>query len=362
MQPAPTPCLSIGILVQCRPGFEPDASLELQAAARAARLEGSAVDVANSGFTLFQFNAPVPHDVLRRRLDLSRLIFSRQACQLVGNLDDLPEKDRLSPLVGAITGLGERFSALLLETPDTNDGKQQSGFLRRFGPLLDDALTRAGLLRADSPHLPRLHVFLASPKQALLGISLASEGSAWPMGIPRLRMPKDAPSRSTLKLAEAISGMLTEEEQRVTLRPGLQAVDLGASPGGWTWQLVSRGLRVTAIDNGPMAPSVVATGLLEHLRVDGFTWKPRKPVEWMVCDMVEQPSRIAPLMAEWVASGRCRRSIFNLKLPMKRRFDEVERCRALIDQRMRAGNIKYTLRIKHLYHDREEVTCYLTRR
>ena len=116
------------------------------------------------------------------------------------------------------------------------------------------------------------------------------------------------------------------------------------------------------VDNGPMAPSVAATGLLEHLRVDGFAWKPRKPVEWMVCDMVEQPSRIAPLMAEWVASGRCRRSIFNLKLPMKRRYDEIERCRALIDQRMRAGNIKYILRIKHLYHDREEVTCYLTRR
>ena len=36
--------------------------------------------------------------------------------------------------MSAITALGERFSALLLETPDTNDGKQQSGFLRRFGP------------------------------------------------------------------------------------------------------------------------------------------------------------------------------------------------------------------------------------
>jgi len=362
MQPAPTPCLSTGILVQCRPGFEPDASLELQAAARAARVEGSITEAINSGFALFQLSVPAPRDELRRRLDLSRLVFSRQGFQLVGSLEDLPEKDRLSPLMSAITALGERFSALLLETPDTNDGKQQSGFLRRFGPLLEDALGKAGLLRSDSPHLPRLHVFLADSRRALLGLSLASEGSAWPMGIPRLRMPKEAPSRSTLKLAEAIMGLLTADEQKATLRPGLLAVDLGASPGGWTWQLVSRGLRVTAIDNGPMAPSVAATGLLEHLRVDGFAWKPRKPVEWMVCDMVEQPSRIAPLMAEWVASGRCRRSIFNLKLPMKRRYDEIERCRALIDQRMRAGNIKYILRIKHLYHDREEVTCYLTRR
>ncbi|HOY02854.1 MAG TPA: 23S rRNA (cytidine(2498)-2'-O)-methyltransferase RlmM, partial [Zoogloea sp.] len=129
MQPAPTPCLSTGILVQCRPGFEPDASLELQAAARAARVEGSITEVINSGFALFQLSVPAPRDELRRRLDLSRLVFSRQGFQLVGSLEDLPEKDRLSPLMSAITALGERFSALLLETPDTNDGKQQSGFL-----------------------------------------------------------------------------------------------------------------------------------------------------------------------------------------------------------------------------------------
>jgi 23S rRNA (cytidine2498-2'-O)-methyltransferase len=181
------------------------------------------------------------------------------------------------------------------------------------------------------------------------------------MGIPRLRMPKEAPSRSTLKLAEAIMGLLTADEQKATLRPGLLAVDLGAAPGGWSWQLVSRGLRVTAIDNGPMAPSVVATGLLEHLRVDGFTWKPSKPVEWMVCDMVEQPSRIAPLMADWVASGRCRRSIFNLKLPMKR----ARRDRTLPrPDRPAHARRKHQIHIEnqHLYHDREEVTCYLTRR
>jgi 23S rRNA (cytidine2498-2'-O)-methyltransferase len=47
---------------------------------------------------------------------------------------------------------------------------------------------------------------------------------------------------------------------------------------------------------------------------------------------------------------------------MKKRHEEIERCRGLIDQRLRAAGLKYILRIKHLYHDREEVTCYLTRR
>ncbi|MBS0372657.1 MAG: 23S rRNA (cytidine(2498)-2'-O)-methyltransferase RlmM [Proteobacteria bacterium] len=351
---------ALGVLVQCRPGFEADAAQELQTESR--RLAGRIEAPSNGGFVYLALDTPAPHDEIRRRLDISRLIFARQAFQVLAIIDDLPERDRLTPLKEAIASFGERFSALLLETPDTNDGKEQSGFLKRFGPLLQKSLDQAGLLRPDTPHLPRLHLFLVGSRQAWLGLSQPSESSPWPMGIPRLRMPKEAPSRSTLKLAEAILTLLTPDEQQATLRAGLQAVDLGASPGGWSWQLASRGLRVTAIDNGPLAPSALATGLITHQRADGFTWRPKKPVEWMVCDMVEQPSRIAPLMAEWIASGRCRHTIFNLKLPMKRRQEEVERCRALIDQRLRPAGIKYTLRIKHLYHDREEVTCYLTRR
>ncbi len=362
MQTVHPPGASRGILVQCRPGFEADASLELQAAARGARLDGQIDSQPGSGFIVLTLDAPQARDDVRRRLDLSRLIFCRQGFHVVAVLDELPARDRLTPLRTAIAATGERISALLAETPDTNDGKQQSGFLRRFVPLLEDALAADGLLRPDSPHLPRLHVFFEDAGRAWLGLSLASEGSAWPMGVPRLRMPKDAPSRSTLKLAEAILTLLTPDEQKTTLRPGLTAVDLGAAPGGWSWQLASRGLKVTAVDNGPLAASALATGLIEHRRADGFSWKPKKPVEWLVCDMVEQPSRIAPLIADWLATGRCRRSIFNLKLPMKRRHDEVERCRALIDHRLAAANIKYVLRIKHLYHDREEVTCYLARR
>ena len=46
---------------------------------------------------------------------------------------------------------------------------------------------------------------------------------------------------------------------------------------------------------------------------------------------------------------------------MKKRYDELERCRAIIDKRLREADIAYVLRIKHLYHDREEVTAYLRR-
>jgi len=105
---------------------------------------------------------------------------------------------------------------------------------------------------------------------------------------------------------------------------------------------------------------LLESGQVKHRRDDGFHYRPPDPVDWMVCDMVESPSRIARLAARWIAEGWCRETIFNLKLPMKKRREEVERCRAVIDEALGGGG--YYLRFKHLYHDREEVTGYLARR
>lgn len=39
--------------------------------------------------------------------------------------------------------------------------------------------------------------------------------------------------------------------------------------------------------------------------------------------MVEKPAKVAALMAQWLVNGWCRETIFNLKLPMKKRYEEV---------------------------------------
>jgi 23S rRNA (cytidine2498-2'-O)-methyltransferase len=181
------------------------------------------------------------------------------------------------------------------------------------------------------------------------------------MGIPRLKMPRDVPSRSTLKLAEAFGTFLSDDEQLRLLRPGLRAVDLGAAPGGWTWQLAHRGLRVTAVDNGPMKGGVADDSLVTHLREDGLTWRPTRPADWLVCDIVLQPIRIAELVARWIADGDARRAIFNLKLPMKKRYAEVERCAGRMREITDRAHVNAKLTLKQLYHDREEVTGYLAR-
>lgn len=348
-----------GLLAYCRAGFEKELAAEIDDLAADAGLIGYVRTEPGSGYAAFETFEPVPVIKLGEFADWRKPVFARQLLPWFDRIDDLPERDRARPLVDMVKGSGQRFSGVVLETPDTDEAKQRSGFCRRFTEPLTRELEKVGALRLGKPGFPVLHVMFPTATSAWLAAGLKDRCAPWPMGIPRLRMPSNAPSRSTLKLAEAIMTLLSDEERDSLLRAGMRAVDLGAAPGGWTWQLAQRGIRVTAIDNGPLRDTVMATEMVEHLKADGFTWRPQRPVDWMVCDMVEQPSRIASLMAEWIATGRCRHTIFNLKLPMKRRLEAVEQCRELIRKRL-ASIGPFDLRIKQLYHDREEVTAYLT--
>jgi 23S rRNA (cytidine2498-2'-O)-methyltransferase len=181
------------------------------------------------------------------------------------------------------------------------------------------------------------------------------------MGIVRQSMPAEAPSRSTMKLAEAIEVFMDRSEQTRLLRQGMTAVDLGAAPGGWTWQMVKRGIRVTAVDNGPMKGVLAKHPLVEHLKQDGFKYAPRKAVDWLVCDMVEKPSKVAKLIEEWFAAGWCKHAIFNLKLPMKQRVVALDSALGGIRTRLDEEGINYKMTAKQLYHDREEITVFLTK-
>lgn len=349
------------LLLYCRPGFEGECAREISGLAAELGVWGHVRAKPDGGYLSFHPNDDAGALLLRTRSRFADLVFPRQWIHRARRVDGLPVTDRATPVAEAAAAIGENFSAFWIETADTNEAKELSSFCRRFAGPLEMALRERNLL-GDDPRLPRLHVFFLGSGAAWVGVTGAGNAAPWPMGIPRLKMPRGAPSRSTLKLAEAFLVFLGAEAQAEWLREGRTAVDLGAAPGGWTWQLVHRGLHVAAVDNGALDPALLADDRVEHLRADGLTWRPKRPVDWLVCDMVEKPSRIARLVGDWVAEGHCRRAIFNLKLPMKRRYDAVLDCRALIAERLDAAGIKYRLRMRQLYHDREEVTCYLETR
>ncbi|UXY14164.1 23S rRNA (cytidine(2498)-2'-O)-methyltransferase RlmM [Chitiniphilus purpureus] len=341
------------VLFYCRSGFENDLYQEWQArSGLQARWESAA------GYAL-AFLQEEPEPTL---LHTDSWIFARQALRGMA-LVELGERDRLSPILDAIAALPAHWrgpwSAVWLEHPDSDEGKPLSGFCHRFTPLLEQALRERGMLDPTRDG-PRLHLFFTGLNRVWLACSDPAHASPWPLGIARVRMPAEAPSRSTLKLSEALMTLVPDAHD--CLKPGMVGVDLGAAPGGWTFQLVTRGLKVFAIDNGPLKGTMALHPYVKHLREDGFRYRPRHPVDWLVCDMVEQPARVAKLIADWFVRGDTRHAVFNLKLPMKKRWPEIERCFALIESALDEAGLRYTLAAKQLYHDREEITCYLALR
>jgi 23S rRNA (cytidine2498-2'-O)-methyltransferase len=340
------------LIAYCRPGFEGECAQEIADKARAKSLAGEVRADRLSGFVEYRFKQDSRASEIgaENPLDVRSLIFARQSLLAFAHLERLPRTDRLTPIMAALSARDERYSDAWAEAPDTDEGKALAPFCKSFGNALISGLKRARLLDPAAPR--RLHAFFPQSDNVYLAVADPALSSHWPQGIPRLKFPREAPSRSTLKLDEAFLLLLDEGERTRWLKPGMSAVDLGAAPGGWTWQFVQRSMRVTAVDNGPMARGLLDSGLVTHACEDGFRFRPKKPVDWLVCDMVEQPRRVAELIARWFAQGWCRRAIFNLKLPMKKRYEETQRC--LDTVRAAAGDV----RAKHLYHDREEITAF----
>lgn len=348
------------LILLCRPGFEKEAAAEISDLAGPVGVYGYAKTTEGSGLVCF-----VTHDddgawELMRQLNFNQLIFTRQWFAAVPLLDNLPEQNRVAPLVELAAEIAPgKLAEFSVEYVDTNEGKELSAFCRKITVPLRQALKKRGLMKIAAKY--RLHLLFLSGRQAWVGISRMENSSGWAMGIPRLKVPRDAPSRATLKLEEAWHFFIPAEEWADRLKARTRAVDLGAAPGGWTYQLVARGLTVYAVDNGPMAPELMATGMVEHVRADAFLYEPRKPVHWLVSDIADKPARVAELVGRWLAKGWCREAIFNLKLPMKQRYQVVQDCRARIETRLQEAGLRYELNFRQLYHDREEVTGHVRR-
>lgn len=353
------------IIVFCRPGFETECGRELTDTAALQGLFGFFQPAAQAGNIRFTLAGEDTAADLMERIALNDLVFARDWFEVLDEFE-LPASDRVGAAVNAIKALSKPLPAcqrVEVRIAESSTDRDLGNFARKWVPPLSRALRDAGFLSPNAPAAAAsgLEFFLPDFSTAVVGVSRSDNRSPFPAGIPRLKLSNQAPSRSALKLDEAWKVFVPPGRVEELLGGGKKAVDLGASPGGWTSQLVRHGMLVTAIDNGPMDAALMASGHVEHIAADGFRWRPRRAVDWMVCDIVDQPRKTAMMVADWFEARLCRYSIFNLKLPMKKRYDEWLGCRALIDERLTAKGIAYRLVARHLYHDREEITCFIER-
>ena len=352
------------LALYCRAGFEKEMAGEINDKAAQLGVFGFASVKENSGYVIFECYQPGDADRLARELNLKDLIFARQMIVVGDLLQNLPEQDRISPILEQYQTLNPiNSSDVVVETPDTNEAKELLTFCRKFTVPLRNHLKKAGYLgkSAQARNSMTLHILFIRSGCCYVGYAYNHNRSPFLMGIPRLKFPAEAPSRSTLKLEEAILTFIPQAEEKKRFTDSMTGVDLGACPGGWTYQLVKRGVFVYAVDHGKMAASLHETGRIEHCAEDGFKFQPpkRKTIDWLVCDMVEQPIRISKLIAKWLINGWCRETIFNLKLPMKKRYQEVQLCLNYLGDELAKNGFRFSIQAKHLYHDREEITVHI---
>lgn len=343
----------MAILFTCKRGFENDLYDELIAFGcdpRGLKFKKK------QGWILYRNDA---HEFAQMRV--VDFVFVSQLTFAAHDIFHLPEDDRAAPIARTLIQVYQSQDADLVYRDlhighIENEGQAGMGkFCQRLKQPLENKLKREGFKKVYSKTaVPNIHVFFHSFEWATIGLGLPRQSATSEWGVPRLKMPGDAPSRSTLKLEEAILTLMTERERNTFFVEGMRAVDLGACPGGWTYQLVKRGLMVTAIDNGSMDERLMKTGLVDHLLIDAFKFEPRRPVDWLVCDVVEQPQRISKLVKKWLNQGWCDRAVVNFKLPMHRRW-------ATVVELMQAFSEFPICRFRQLYHDRAEVTAFISR-
>lgn len=152
------------------------------------------------------------------------------------------------------------------------------------------------------------------------------------------------PNRAYLKLWEALVRLGRWPQK------GERCLDLGASPGGWTWVLAKLGAEVIAVDKAPLDPRVAA--------MQGVTWRGESafalapdsvgPVDWLFSDIACYPARLLRLVDRWRASGLVKNFVCTVKF------------QGATDQETAAAFAALEgARVVHLHHNKHELTFFL---
>ena len=212
---------------------------------------------------------------------------------------------------------------------------------------------RATLIQAQLPAVSARPLVFGTPAPAaplgswtLLDANtvLAAPRCTSPFPNGQMRFVEDRtgpPSRAYLKLWEA----LTVIGQRPA--PGEICLDLGSSPGGWSWVLAQLGARVISVDKAPLSSEVARLPGVETIAESAFALDPAKvgPVDWLFSDIVCYPARLLALVERWLAAGTCRRFVCTIKFQGETDHAIAARFAAIPGSQLR-----------HLFHNKHELT------
>lgn len=248
------------------------------------------------------------------------------------------------------------FDPLRIPIRSIGDGNDRLRAIQRNWALYSVAHHRRAALIAD--RLPKVSAKpLVFPTPALsspLGswtladhdTILASPRCSSPFPNGAVRFVEDRsgpPNRAYLKLWEALT--------RLGHYPGRgeKCLDLGASPGGWTWVLAGLGADVISVDKAPLAPEVAKLANVRTLNSSAFALSPKDvgTVDWLFSDVICYPARLYRLLNAWIEAGACRRIVATVKFQGATDFEMQGKFAAIPGATL-----------CHLHHNKHELTLF----
>lgn len=204
-----------------------------------------------------------------------------------------------------------------------------------------------------TPATSLVQAVLTAPDAGLLSVCTAPQPharraliSSFPAGDIAPAVDKQAPSRAFAKVVEA------ELRLGERLQAGQSCVDLGASPGSWSYVALQRGARVTAVDRSPLRDDLMRHPRLHFHQGDAFKFRPESPVDWLLCDIIAAPQRSIDLLLDWLGAGLMRRFLVTIK------FKGGDEYGLLDTLKTRAPELCVDFRLTRLCANKNEVSAF----
>lgn len=152
------------------------------------------------------------------------------------------------------------------------------------------------------------------------------------------------PSRAYLKLWEALTLAKAFPQEKE------KCLEIGASPGGWTWVLANLKCEILSVDRTELAPNVNAMDGVHFIKADAFSMLPSKvgKIDWIFSDVACYPEKLLEWVHVWLKSGMCKNFICTLKFQGDEGYEIAKEFLKIPNSR-----------VVHLSHNKHELTWML---
>lgn len=156
----------------------------------------------------------------------------------------------------------------------------------------------------------------------------------------------EPPSRAYLKLWEFF-----QLEQKWP-KPGEHVIDLGSSPGGWTWVLDQLGAEVLSVDKAPLASTTKFSSRVKPVIESAFALDPMASgqLDWLFSDVICYPERLLGLVRSWLEADTVRNFVCTIKFQGPTDFAAIKEFQSIPGSK-----------VQHLAHNKHELTWSLIR-